>query len=199
LFGLSAFFFSCLSSWLFPGNTESFLLMLAVVTSSIVFVAFFFCRAVPVPGSYGAVPTCDPDSNRLHRTKSGESRHSAGRYDVGDELGTSTTAAARGRSHNPSPPISPVVPTQESNPDENSSLFSRSSDEEEGRDVGDSKQLLSSGAVLDGCSDPVHHVDIRGWALVRSIDFWLIFTMLGSLTGVGLMTIKYVSPPPLWI
>jgi hypothetical protein len=87
------------------------------------------------------------------------------------------------------------------NLDESSSLFSRSSDEEEecGDDMRDSKQLLPSGAVLDGCSDPVHHVDIRGWALVRSIDFWLIFTMLGSLTGVGLMTIKYVSPPPLWI
>ncbi|KAF8251327.1 MFS general substrate transporter [Wilcoxina mikolae CBS 423.85] len=190
-FGLSAFFFSSLSSWLFPGNTESFLLVLAVATSSIIFIAFFFCRVVPVPGSYGAVPTSDPDSNKLHRTKSGESRHSAGRYDDGDELGTSTTT--REQSHNPlQSPV--VVLNTDPNPDENSSLFSRSSDEEEGGDdMRDSKQLLSSGAVLDGCSDPVHHVDIRGWALVRSIDFWLLFTLLGTLTGVGLMTINNIG------
>jgi len=36
------------------------------------------------------------------------------------------------------------------------------------------------------------HVDIRGIALVKEIDFWLLWFMLGLMTGVGLMTIKYV-------
>ena len=97
-FGLSAFVFSALSSWLFPGNTESFLLLLAVATSGVIVVAFFFCRVVPVPGAYGAVPTADPDASRLlHRPKSGESRHRHSRrlhrHDD-DQLGTNTTAAA---------------------------------------------------------------------------------------------------------
>lgn len=35
-----------------------------------------------------------------------------------------------------------------------------------------------------------HHIDIRGWALTRSVEFWLLWTVLGVLTGVGLMTIK---------
>ena len=38
-FGLSAFFFSRLSAWLFPGNTESFLLVLALATSGIIVIA----------------------------------------------------------------------------------------------------------------------------------------------------------------
>jgi len=36
-----------------------------------------------------------------------------------------------------------------------------------------------------------HHVDIRGWALTRSVDFWLHWTTLGVMTGIGLMTIKW--------
>ena len=41
--------------------------------------------------------------------------------------------------------------------------------------------------------DGAHHgrqIDIRGWALCRSADFWMLFVLLGVLTGVGLMTIK---------
>lgn len=97
-----------------------------------------------------------------------------------------------------------TVPNLEPSPDENSSLISRSSEGEEDEDedvdgdVGersssarDSSVFASdSGAVLDGCSDPVHHLDIRGWTLFRTVDFWLLFTVLGTLTGVGLMTIK---------
>ncbi|EPS36583.1 hypothetical protein H072_9894 [Dactylellina haptotyla CBS 200.50] len=77
-FGLSAFFFSTLSSWLFPGNTSDFLLVLATATASIVFVAFFFIRIVPRPGAYSAVPTEEPQisTNRLRRTKSRDSHTS---------------------------------------------------------------------------------------------------------------------------
>lgn len=196
-FGLSAFFFSRLSAWLFPGNTESFLLMLAVATSGIIFLSFFFCRSVPVAASsYAPVPNAEPDNNRLHRTKSGESRHS-GRYD--EELGTSTTSSAKRVDS---------IPNRDANPDETSSLFSKSSgSSDEQENVRDAESHLidedpavvagegTSVGVLDGGSDvahSVHHVDIRGWTLLRTIDFWLLFTVLGTFTGVGLMTIKYV-------
>ncbi|KAK6507568.1 hypothetical protein TWF481_005997 [Arthrobotrys musiformis] len=77
-FGLSAFFFSTLSSWLFPGNTSDFLFVLSTATASIVFAAFFFIRVVPRPGAYSAVATDEPEisTNRLRRTKSRDSHTS---------------------------------------------------------------------------------------------------------------------------
>ncbi|KAK6537509.1 hypothetical protein TWF694_011692 [Orbilia ellipsospora] len=77
-FGLSAFFFSTLSSWLFPGNTSDFLLVLSTATASIVFGAFFFIRIIPSAGQYSAVPTDEPErsTNRLRRTKSRDSHTS---------------------------------------------------------------------------------------------------------------------------
>lgn len=51
--------------------------------------------------------------------------------------------------------------------------------------------------------DRSHRIDIRGWQLLRMIDFWQLFCVMGILTGIGLMTIKYVLliprlswPPP---
>ncbi|KAI5843277.1 major facilitator superfamily domain-containing protein [Tricharina praecox] len=190
-FGLSAFFFSCLSSWLFPGNTDSFLLMLAIATSGIVVVAFFFCRIVPVPGSYAAVPSHDPEAAasrlHLHRTKSGESGHS-GRYADDDSLGTAQD--------HPQLPALIVIPNPDPIPDEESSLFSKSTSSSTSSDenIRDAESIRSTrDAHSDSGVGVAHHVDIRGWALVRSSEFWLIFTMLGALTGVGLMTINNIG------
>jgi len=147
-----------------------------------------------MPGSYAAVPSHDPNStSRLHlrRTKSGESAHSAhGRYD-GDSLGTAQTYA-------PSPAPSPapnVIPNPNPNPDEQSSLFSKSTSSSTSSDEENAWDAESTRGNGDAHSDAgvAHHVDIRGWALARSSEFWLLFTMLGALTGVGLMTIKWVS------
>jgi hypothetical protein len=38
--------------------------------------------------------------------------------------------------------------------------------------------------------DRSRRVDIRGWRLLSSIDFWQLFTIMGILAGIGLMTIK---------
>lgn len=35
-----------------------------------------------------------------------------------------------------------------------------------------------------------HTLDIGGLALLRKVEFWQLFSMLGLLTGIGLMTIK---------
>lgn len=35
-----------------------------------------------------------------------------------------------------------------------------------------------------------HHVDIRGWDLLRNLEFWQLFAIMGILAGIGLMTIK---------
>lgn len=38
--------------------------------------------------------------------------------------------------------------------------------------------------------DRSHGVDIRGWNLIRSLEFWQLFAVMGILAGIGLMTIK---------
>lgn len=202
-FGLSAFFFSSLSSWLFPGNTADFLLLLSLATSGIILIGFFFCRIVPVKvpakGTYATLPTADPDNTRLHRAKS-VSRHSGRYYLFDEELGTSTVDRIRaGGSPSlvDSESICVSIPNPDPASDETSSRFSLSSTSsliEATGDVGIGSS--DRGGCIhrdDGSDNRSCHVDIRGWALVRSIDFWLLFTILGTFTGVGLMTINNVG------
>lgn len=39
-------------------------------------------------------------------------------------------------------------------------------------------------------STPSQRLEITGFAIVRMIEFWQLFIILGLLAGVGLMTIK---------
>ncbi|KAF7859576.1 hypothetical protein EAF04_008656 [Stromatinia cepivora] len=78
-FGLSAFFFSAFTAFTFPGDAGHFLLVLACGTSGTVFLGFFFLRVIP-HAHYSALPGHNlSDSNRLHRTKSEESKRRADR------------------------------------------------------------------------------------------------------------------------
>ena len=52
-FGLSAFFFSTISHWLFAGNTSAFLLLLALGTSCPMIMGFFLVRPIPLPEQEG--------------------------------------------------------------------------------------------------------------------------------------------------
>ena len=38
--------------------------------------------------------------------------------------------------------------------------------------------------------DHAHRVDIRGLKLLPMVEFWQLFSLMGILTGIGLMTIK---------
>jgi dipeptide/tripeptide permease len=81
-FGLSAFFFSTFSQFVFHGDVGDFLMLLACGTSGLVFVSFFFLRVLP-HSAYSALPSHEggehSDSNALHRTKSEDSRYRAER------------------------------------------------------------------------------------------------------------------------
>lgn len=76
-FGLSAFFFSSFSALFAPGDVGDFLSILAFGTFGLVFVSFFFLRVYP-HSAYTALGSVDsdsgPESNRLHRTKSEDSK-----------------------------------------------------------------------------------------------------------------------------
>lgn len=172
-FGLSAFFFSCLSSWLFPGNTSDFLLVLAIATSTIVLVSYLFLQVVPIPNAYSVIPPAGVNqtrSNRLRRTKSLEIQSA----DIYQEPGMSTNNIGVVKVANP-----------ESSPDETSSFLTSSS-------TSSAEDRMDAESANSGNNDVHHghHIDIRGWALTRSTDFWLLFILLGLLTGTGLMTIK---------
>lgn len=156
-----------------------------------VFISMFFLRVIPHISSYSKVPNHErrdrSDSNQLYRTKSGESRCS-GEY-LSEERGRPSAVANTPEAdtqHNEIrkaravPHESPKVSGTDT--DETCSLISKSSAE----DLGDSSHGAESVTAPDS-----HHLDIRGLALLPKVEFWQLFAMLGLLTGIGLMTIKY--------
>ena len=195
-FGLSAFFFATISSWAFPNNTSDFLLLLSTGTFCMVFVSSFALHVVPQPAGYSAItPRRRSASNPLHRTKSGDSKHS-NKQDLpepGRLLSASRTpmfssqygeAKAEPLKHDESSKV-PNADTDE--PSETSSLMSKSSSNAS-IPGDDDYHDRSTKAKATNHDSP--HVDIRGLALLRRIEFWQLFIMLGLLCGIGLMTIK---------
>lgn len=74
-FGLSAFFFSIFSQFVFSGETGDFLLLLSAGTSGLTFVAFFFLRVLTHASYAPSTPhngLTRPSSNPLRRTRSEE-------------------------------------------------------------------------------------------------------------------------------
>lgn len=183
-FGLSAFFFSFLGSLLFSGDPSKFLMLLAVGTCSLTFVGFFFLKVYPQsPAHYSAVPNSedldedqgqDPPFEPLSMTSSAEAKR---RSDGLREPGTLTD----------NPPTGPTTSSggeaaDGGNLDETSSLMSTAS--------GRPKSAVPDRRVD---VDQTHTLDIRGFKLLRSLDFWQLFLIMGILAGIGLMTIKYVQ------
>ncbi|EFX04675.1 major facilitator superfamily transporter [Grosmannia clavigera kw1407] len=41
--------------------------------------------------------------------------------------------------------------------------------------------------------DRSHRIDIRGWKLLSNIEFWQLFSIMGILSGIGLMTINNIG------
>ena len=186
-FGLSAFFFSAISSIAFPDNTSDLLLLLAIATFVIVLVGTIFLRIVPNTPAYA--PITDPDersgsdtSTLLKRTKSEENRHTSRRSS--HEPGTQPEAFSyhRGSAMDSKKLDEPEAPN--SGTEETSSLLSKSS----GSGPGDFP--YRSGEAKSISEHDSQHVDIRGLALLSKMKFYQLWLMLGLLTGIGLMTIK---------
>lgn len=182
-FGLSAFFFSAFTAFTFPGDAGHFLLVLACGTSGTVFLGLFFLRVIP-HAHYSALPGHNrSDSDRLHRIKSEESKRRAERNGLEPEPGMfSLLLRLRANivvlNHHV---IGAEVPENGvmSDTDETSSLMSKSTDQESGENVNETDK-----------KDHAHRVDIRGFQLFKTVEFWQLFALMGILTGIGLMTIK---------
>lgn len=192
-FGLSAFFFSLLSSVAFEDDTGHFLLLFGVGTFAMCFVGFFFLRVVPHSTSYFAISTVEDrrrESNPLTRSRSGNSKRSIGR--LSQEPGRQPVMNHENTPFHADPPKDPVDGAGEpevhaGDANETSSLLSKSSSETPG-DIPYGKND-DNGEINHNS----HHVDIRGLAMVPTIQFWQLFLLLGILTGVGLMTINNVG------
>ena len=152
-----------------------------------IFVGTLFLRVVPNTLTYSRLRTEDrsnsDSSTLLKRTKSGDSRYSAGRLSH-DEPGTQP----EGISYHDDTPKDPTEFNEPEPPkdgvEETSSLLSKSSGSGPG-DIPYQEPNTKNEADHDS-----HHVDIRGLALFSKMKFYQLWLMMGLLTGVGLMTIK---------
>lgn len=144
----------------------------------------YFLKILPHSGPYSSIPTQEPngfpDSSPLRRTKSTENHHCDP-----TERGTRDTALNSTYPHDTSTESSmvdsgPSVPNPDT--DETSSLISSTN----------SRDAVSVGDLTPDSTCHSHRVDLRGFAMITTVEFWQLFSLLGLLTGIGLMTIKLV-------
>ncbi|RYO75046.1 hypothetical protein DL766_000858 [Monosporascus sp. MC13-8B] len=209
-FGLSAFFFALIGSIFFPGSPGRFLLVLACGTSGLTLVGFFFLRVLPPPPHYHAVRTTEPSmsgSQQLRGTASQRSKiHRAGRGDS-DEPGMSPNATTTTRDAsdlgNEATTTTRYTLSQNAGSVEQAAGSASAASVEE---AGETSSLMSRsrsstassipGEVLVQSSvdmDRSHRVDIRGAALLKNLEFWQLFIVMGILSGIGLMTINTIA------
>ncbi|KAF3062334.1 hypothetical protein GL218_04024 [Daldinia childiae] len=206
-FGLSAFFFALIGTVFFPGSPSKFLMLLAYGTFGLTFVGFFFLRVLPPHSPYHAVPDAEPgmtDSRQLHRTTSDESKTRVARGDPSEPGMFNTTSDTSNNSK-----MTQDTSEQEDRDPPSPKEDSRAVDTEEApsgtRDGSDETSSLLSqstsssslpGEVLVQSSvdmDRSHRIDIRGLNLLKNIEFWQLFTIMGILSGIGLMTINNIG------
>lgn len=154
----------------FPDNTSQLLIFLSAGTFSLCVASLYFVRfIIPNATEYTAVPTSERrESNPLKRNISEERQHRAGRPP--EESGTPRTSFQD--------------TTDLKDPDETSSLISR----ESGSIPGDLPDQVNTTKSANHPQSP--HPDVRGLILLRKVEYYQLFSMLGLFTGLGLMTIK---------
>ncbi|KAG5954160.1 hypothetical protein E4U57_004772 [Claviceps arundinis] len=175
-FGLSAFFFSSLGAFLFPGDPNGFLKLLSCGTFSLICVGFLFLKVYPQP-RYRAV--IDPNGHLP--SSSNQSRVS---QDCSSGPGTSSLASVV---------TLPLPSLIHSGPLWTFPINCETVDE--------SSELISSTVPEHGANmiannvdtDRSRHLDVRGLKLLRNPSFWLLFTIMAILSGVGLMTINNIG------
>lgn len=182
-FGLSALFWSNISSLIFKDDTGAFLLLMACGTSILSLVSVPFLRILQ-SGSYSSVPEepTDGTESRRMRRPSIVIEHPDGTF---NSTGREHESAAHARSHS--------VGGNHRESDERESLVSKP----DGRPSFDTLD----DDFLDDIAVEAHHPDIRGLAMLRHVEFWQLFLTMALLSGIGLMTINNIgnSAKALWM
>ncbi|KAL5364165.1 major facilitator superfamily domain-containing protein [Aspergillus floccosus] len=196
-FGLSAFFWSNLSSILFKDDTGDFLLLLTIGTSVLNLVSIPFLRIIPLSDPYipiGRDRSPGVESRRLRRTRSPDPRSLP---IVTEEAAaqSSTAFEVRTPAHVRSHSVvsnSHTSSHHKSEHDETSSLVSKTSRQsqdlfhEHDQDYHDDDDM--SDIALES-----PHPDIRGFAMLPTVEFWQLFLTMALLSGIGLMTINNIG------
>ena len=192
-FGLSALFWSNVSTLVFKDDTGRFLLLLACGTTILSLVSIPFLRIFPavVSEPYASVPHHEhsspvpPESQRMRSSSNvGEHPDTSTGFDHGNSTHArshSTVSAHRSGGYNPTAD------------DETSSLVSKP----DGRPSFDTLD----DDFLDDMAAEAHHPDIRGLAMLKHVEFWQLFLTMALLSGIGLMTINNIgnSTKALWL
>ncbi|KAJ3483194.1 hypothetical protein NLI96_g6485 [Meripilus lineatus] len=182
-FGLSAFVFSTLAHVAFPGDTSSFLLVLAIGTSLPMILGFFFVKPIPLPPRKNNHPEGFVITRRLSSNQretpflsEADARVPLLSGDSYEDADLPTTRAPKPSTLRVgSPDTSPSTPIDVD--EEPTHLRSTSL----------SNELRHNG--VGSTSLP----DISGMGLVRSVEFWLLFTITTLLSGTALMYINNVG------
>ncbi|KAJ7775723.1 major facilitator superfamily domain-containing protein [Mycena maculata] len=165
-FGLSAFFFSTLAHMLFPGDTSSFLLLLAGGTALTTVIGFFLVRAIPL----AAAETEHVDFAAV----AAEAEATLFSHDHDDPSEVPLLAGA------------PADAEEEYVPDARGIELSPPRSLSTGRESHSRSRSRSKHDALEG-------PNIHGRALWLNPDFWLLFVILSMLSGTGLMYINNVG------
>lgn len=194
-FGLSAFYFGAWSNWLFPGDTSSFLLFLALGTSLPVVIGFFTVRPVLAPEHQDER---NQNGTRNHDATVQDERHLSslshllGDPDVdneGDEGAVTTYTTVEAIAAYPEA-VSAVEISHTSGQRRSLELSVPRSPSVHQR----SRSRHSPGAQSNKTSLPLlEPIDVNGRKLLSGWEFWLLFMILTLLSGTGLMFINNVG------
>lgn len=165
-FGLSAFLFSSISRLFFPGDTSSFLLVLATGTVCPMIVGYFLVRPIPYARSTPSSPSLRGQPSRMPISDS--------------SMGASAPLLANDAlNETPGYVDLDVTGDQGHGPDEETLA------------PADSSHFMSRRRAL--LAGDVGLTNVSGKRLARSSDFWLLFSILSLLSGAGLMYINNVG------
>ncbi|KAF5364602.1 hypothetical protein D9758_005619 [Tetrapyrgos nigripes] len=188
-FGLSAFAFSTIAHLGFPGDTSSFLLVLALGTSFPMIIGFFFVRPIPLPSSgtlhddYGDIDYAEAEAaslvpSVLHHDNTSRTvllNQDEELHDHHQEPTTPSEEYIPGAS----------VAVELSPPRSDTSHANRSR----------SRSHVRGGRSISRTGKPLieQGPNIFGKKLWCSLDFWILFVSLSLASGTGLMYINNVG------
>lgn len=186
-FGLSALFWSNVSSLIFKDDTGHFLLLLALGTSILTFASIPFLRIL-ASEPYSSVPN-DANESRRHNSSDlqpvpedselyGSRTFDREHYPHARSHSVASNSQGRAFAHN----------------DETATLVSKNDRPRPSFDTLDDD-------FLDEVAVEAHQTDIRGLAMLRKVEFWQLFLTMALLSGIGLMTINNIgnSVKALWL
>ena len=169
-FGLSAFIFSSIAHVAFPGDTPSFLLVLAIGTSLPMILGILFVRPIP--------PSNLPDHRRLERGQIVSQEESLQDTTPSGIFRRETDArvpllASQGSDGAPPFPRNEI--SQSDSVESNFVVPAAEGAVPLSRTTSYTRERGSTFVVSIGSKEA--HPDIHGMALVTSVEFWLLFTV----------------------